>query len=136
MKNLKSVSAIALAALAATGIAAAEGSGSGKTLCAITSTLTCDLSDCVRGPANAVNLPVFVRIDTENNLIETAREGDDRRTSAILNTRTEGNALVLLGGEFGQGWSATLDRVTGDFTGTVASSNGVAYILFGSCLAQ
>ena len=90
MKYSRHVIATALAASAATGIAAAEGAATTKTLCAITSTLTCDVAGCVRGPANAVNLPVFVSIDTENNVVETAREGGDRRTSKISSTRTRG----------------------------------------------
>lgn len=134
MKTIRRAFAILLAGSAITGTAAAEGSGPAKTLCAITSTLTCDLTGCVSGPANAVNLPVFVRIDTQNNVVETAREGDDRRMSKISSVRAEGDTLVLLGGEFGRGWSATVDQVTGNFTGTVAD-NGVGYILFGSCLA-
>lgn len=134
MKYFTHVIATALAASAATGIAAAEGAATTKTLCAITSTLTCDVAGCVRGPANAVNLPVFVSIDTQNNVVETAREGGDRRTSKISSTRTQGDTLVLLGGELERGWSATVDQVSGNFTGTVAD-NGVGYIIFGSCLA-
>lgn len=134
MKKIRKAFAILLAAWAIVGTAAAEGGGPAKTLCAITSTLTCDLTGCISGPANAVNLPVFVRIDTQNNLVETAREGGDRRTSRIASMRAEGDTLVLLGGEMETGWSATLDQVTGNFTGTVAD-NGVGYIIFGSCLA-
>lgn len=66
------------------------------------STLTCDLTGCVRGPANAVNLPVFVEIDTENKVVETAQEGGDHRTSKILGSHAEGDTLVLLVDELGR----------------------------------
>ena len=133
MKRLGQVIAIALPGLLASGHAVAEGNGPVKSLCAITSTLTCDVTGCVRGPANAVNLPVFVRVDTEKKVVETARQGGDRRTSSISSMGTEGDTTVLLGVDSGQGWSATLNQATGSFTGTVAS-DGIGYMIFGSCL--
>jgi len=102
MKNLGQVIAIALAGSLSTGIALAAPSAALKNLCAITSTLTCDLTGCVRGPANAVNLPVFVEIDTENKVVETAQEGGDHRTSKILGSHAEGDTLVLLVDELGR----------------------------------
>jgi hypothetical protein len=135
MKRLGQVIAIALPGLLASGHAVAEGNGPVKSLCAITSTLTCDVTGCVRGPANAVNLPVFVKVDTKNKVVETAKEGGDRRTSKILSSHAEGDTLVLLGGELGHGWSATMDQATGSFTGTVAG-DGIGYMIFGSCLAH
>ena len=134
MKKIRKAFAILLAASAITGTAAAEGGGPAKTLCAITSTLICDVTGCVRGPANAVNLPVFVKVDTKNKVVETAKEGGDRRTSKILSSHAAGDTLVLLGGELGHGWSATMDQATGSFTGTVAG-DGIGYMIFGSCLA-
>ena len=133
MRRLGQVIAIALAGALSSGIAAAEGSAPVKRLCAITSTLTCDVTGCVRGPANVVNLPVFVRVDTEKKVVETARQGGDRRTSAISSIKTEGDTSVLLGDELGRGWSATLNQATGSFTGTV-SGDGIGYMIFGSCL--
>ena len=126
--------ATALAASAATGIAAAEGAATTKTLCAITSTLTCDVAGCVRGPANAVNLPVFVSIDTENNVVEAAREGGDLAHVQDLEHTDPGRHPGAAGRRTQRGWSATVDQVSGNFTGTVAD-NGVGYIIFGSCLA-
>jgi hypothetical protein len=133
--TLSTMIAIALSASMSTGIAATESAGSGKRLCAITSTLTCDIGSCVSGPANAVNLPVFIRIDTDSNLIETAMQGGERRSSAITNTRTEGDSLVLLGGELERGWSLVVDQPAGSLTGTIAG-NGIGYIIFGSCLTD
>lgn len=131
--SLSTMIAIGLSAAMATGAAATEGSGAAKRLCAITSTLTCDIADCLVGPANAVNLPVFIRIDTEQSLIETAMQGGERRSSKITDARTEGDSLVLLGGEQERGWSLVVDQAAGSFTGTIAG-RGVGYIIFGSCL--
>ena len=134
MTSLRQVTVIALVGSLSSGLAVAESSTPAKSLCAITSTLSCNVTGCVRGPANAVNLPVFVEVDTKNKVVETAKEGGDRRTSKILSSHAEGDTLVLLGGELGHGWSATLDQATGSFTGTVAG-DGIGYMLFGSCLA-
>jgi hypothetical protein len=135
MKNLGQVIAMVMTASAIPGAVAAESGAITNPLCEITNTLTCGIGGCVHGPASAVNLPVFVRIDTENNVIETAGESGERRTSKISSMRTEGDTLVLLGGELKRGWSATFNRKSAGFTGTVAE-DGVGYIIFGSCITH
>lgn len=134
VRNLKGVIAVVLAALLPTAVGASEGSEAIERLCAITSTVACDLESCVRGPATAVNLPVFVKIDTENGVIETATDGGDRRASTIANVRKEGDTLLLLGGELEHGWSLALDLTDGSLAGTIVGRD-TGYIVFGSCLA-
>ena len=88
-----------------------------------------------KGPASAVNLPVFVKFDRENKLVESARQGGERRTSNIDYVAGTNDTIVLLGDEENSGWSATVTKSTGNMTATV-SEQGMGYIIFGSCLPQ
>lgn len=133
MNLMKKLVATVVLSSTSMGIAAAAESPASAMLCAITGTVSCDAIECMRGPADAVNLPVFVKFDTQAKTVETAKAGGERRTSKIVSMQSEGDSLVLLGGEMGKGWSAAVDQVTGDFTSTIAEG-GAGFILFGSCL--
>jgi hypothetical protein len=112
-----------------------EGAGD-SLLCAVTHTVSCDsLGDCFIGPASAVNLPVFLRFDRGKRVVETARQGGERRTSNVVHVSDEGDAMVFLGDEGDSGWSAMISKSTGSLTGTVAEQ-GVGYMIFGSCLSN
>jgi hypothetical protein len=105
-------------------------------LCAVTSTISCDSAgDCLEGPASAVNLPVFLKFDRENKLVESARQSGERRTSNIDYVAGTNDTIVLLGDEENSGWSATVTKSTGNMTATV-SEQGMGYIIFGSCLPE
>ena len=115
------------------GVSHADTQQTSSMLCAITDTLTCDKGACVRGPATAVNLPVFINIDTETQTIQSARQAGDYRSSKIASMGTHEDTLVLLGRDLGVGWSATIDKASGSLTGTIVDQ-GIGYIVFGSCL--
>ena len=119
---------------AAAGATAAEGKSS--VLCAVTHTVACDSAgDCLEGPASAVNLPVFLRFDLDNNLVQSARQGGERRTSKVKHVRTSGDLMLFLGEEENGGWTATVNKSSGNFTGTM-SEQEVGYLIFGSCLSE
>jgi hypothetical protein len=110
--------------------------GASSMLCAVTSTISCDSAgDCIAGPASAVNLPVFVKFDRENKLVESARQSGERRTSNIDYVAATDDTIVLLGDEENSGWSATVTKSTGSLTATI-SEQGMGYIIFGSCLPE
>lgn len=116
--------------------AAAAFDGSGPLLCAVTGTVSCDApGECVEGPAEAVNLPVFLKIDVQNKVARSVRAGGEQRTSEILSTHAEGGSLVLLGVDQGAGWSTTIGESDGRLTLSVSGA-GIGYIAFGSCIAQ
>ena len=130
--SLNMIAAVMLSTTSA-GLAASEQGGSSM-LCAVTSTVSCDpRGDCIVGPANAVNLPVFMNFDLEKKVVESARQGGDRRTSKIVSISNRGDVLVLLGDEGTNGWSATINSSTGSLTGSIAT-DGIGYLIFGSCL--
>ena len=86
----KTVNTLLGAALlaASTLTTAAAFDGSVPLLCAVTGTASCDsLGDCIEGPAEAVNLPVFLKIDVQNKVVQSVRAGGEQRTSEILRGR-------------------------------------------------
>jgi hypothetical protein len=112
---------------------AAPFDGSAPMLCAVTDTVSCDRKGkCVEGPAEAVNLPVFLKVDVANKAAQSIREGGEQRTSKILSVHEEADALVLLGVEASGGWSAAIGEESGKLTLTVAEE-GMGYIVFGAC---
>ena len=128
----KIISAVMLFAASA-GLAASE-QGSSSMLCAVTSTVSCDpRGDCIVGSADAVNMPTFMNFDLDKKIVQSARKGGDRRTSKIVSISNQGDVLVLLGDEGTSGWSATIHKSSGSFTGSVAT-DGIGYLIFGSCL--
>lgn len=136
MKNTMTlISGIALL-IASTTMAAAALDGSAPVLCAVTSTVSCDAQgDCIEGPAGAVNLPVFLKIDVQNKVAQSVRVGGEQRTSEILSMRKEDGSLVLLGVDQGAGWSMTIGESGGQSILSVSSA-GVGYIAFGACIPQ
>jgi hypothetical protein len=114
-------------------VTAAGFDGSVPLLCAVTDTVSCDSKgECVEGSAEAVNLPVFLKIDVQAKTVQSTREGGERRTSKILGVHEEADALVLLGVEQNGGWSAAIGESSGKLTLT-AAEEGMGYIVFGAC---
>ena len=134
MKELRIIGVLALL-LASTSVWAEKYDGSTPLLCAVTQTVGCDaVGDCTKGPADAVNLPIFLKFDTNKKEVVTAKGGDDRRTSRIQVINKKSKVLTLSGFEPDSSWSATVDKATGKMT-VSAASNGQGYLIFGSCLA-
>ena len=121
---------------ASTLTAAAALDGSVPLLCAVTGTVSCDSQgECVEGPAEAVNLPVFLKIDVPNKVAQSVRAGGEQRTSEILSTHQEKDSLVLLGVDQGAGWSTTIGESDGRLTLSVSGA-GIGYLAFGACIPQ
>ncbi len=133
MKSSLNMIAAVMLSTASAGLAASEQSSSSM-LCAVTSTLSCDpQGECFIGPASTVNMPTFLNFHLDEKVVESARKGGDRRTSKIVSVSNQGDALVLLGDEGTNGWSATIHKSSGNLTGSVAT-DGIGYLIFGSCL--
>ncbi len=118
---------------ASTVATAAVFDGSAPLLCAVTGTVSCDAQgSCIEGPAEVVNLPVFLKIDVSNKIAQSVRAGGEERTSPILSVHEEGGSLVLLGAEHGAGWSAAIGQDDGKLTLAVSGDEG-GFIVFGAC---
>ena len=102
-------------AIAATGATADSADGSAPLLCAATQTLSCGpVGDCFKGPANAVNLPVFMKFDLQKKEVVTAKESAEPRTSKILEVNDQGDALMLAGIDPAGSWSGAIDKASGE----------------------
>ena len=78
---------------------------------AVTQALGCDtITDCVKGPADAVNLPIFLMFDTKKKEVITAKEGNKRRTSKILEVSEENELLAFVGFDPSGNRCATLEQ--------------------------
>lgn len=97
--------------------------------------MSCDPEGaCVRGPATAVNLPVFLKVSIADNSVESTTQSGEHRTSEILKKVEQEGATVLVGAEQGLGWSAAIDQESGQMTLT-ASEGSMGYIVFGACMS-
>jgi hypothetical protein len=133
MKTIVSAFCAAPLFAVSTPIEAADFDGSVPLLCAVTSTASCDAQgECIEGPANAVNLPVFVTIDVPSKIAQSTRAGGEKRTSEISSVQKGEGALVLLGVDQGAGWSVAIGESSGKMTLAV-SGDGVGYLAMGTC---
>jgi hypothetical protein len=133
VKNLSKILSGAALLSASTLVAAAAFDGSAPLLCAVTSTASCDSQGaCIEGSAEAVNLPVFIKIDVQNKVAQSTRVGGEQRTSEILSAQSDGGSLVLLGVDEGAGWSVAIGEESGKMTLAV-SGEGIGYLAFGAC---
>jgi hypothetical protein len=100
-------------------------------ICATVQAMDCVVGDdCVRGLAEDVGAPMFMRID----LAQKAVIGP-KRTSPVQLVESSEKQLLLQGTELGFAWSIALDKDTGQMSATLVNGDG-AYVLFGACTAQ
>lgn len=113
---------------------AAEGLDRSKPLiCASLEAVECQAHrNCVKGTADMVNLPVFLRINFEQKVVEAARDSGEKLTSPILNASADDGALILQGVERGKGWNIAINQANGQMTATV-SGRDVGFLVFGTC---
>ena len=114
--------------------AAGQAAGGSSMLCALTNTVSCDSDqECLKGPATAVNLPVFMLFHPDKKVVESAKQGGERRTSSIASVVGQGDFLVLLGSEETTGWSVRINKASGGLTGSIVTEDA-GYLIFGSCI--
>ncbi len=120
--------------LTANATAAADDAGMDKPLiCAATEAIQCEATEtCVQGPATVFNLPVFFRINFQDKIAESIREGGERRTSRISKVEKNGGAIILQGADETTAWIATIQASSGRMT-VAAVREGQACLVFGSC---
>jgi hypothetical protein len=126
------IARLALGASLVAGSAGAAGSfdGSKALVCSFNSVVACD-SEGVCGAVEAgdMDLPGAIRVDFAGRRL---RSEDGQRSSPIDAKNVSDAALIAQGSQNGRGWSMTIDRATGQMTGTIAEADG-AFVLFGTC---
>ena len=131
--SLKTMAALALGA-ACTGAAAEGLDGTTPILCAASTVVVCARpGECVVGPPEAVNLPVFWHIDPAGKTIQSKRESGETRKSGITTVSASGGKLVLQGSDEGLGWSVSVEQANGRMVLTAGREDG--YVVFGACTA-
>jgi len=120
--------------LAATGVSAQAVLDMSKPLvCAATQVMECAaVANCARAMPQTFNLPVLFWVDITNKVIESARAGGNRRVSLISGVIEAEGVTVLQGVDGADGWSATVNRSSGQMT-VVSAADGLGYVVFGTC---
>ena len=114
--------------VAAAHAVSADFDGSKPLICSTIETHECAVgTDCVRGLAEDINVPQFIRLDFAAKTM-SARG----RTSKMGGfTRSDG-MLVIQGFENTRAFSATISEQSGKLVGAIAADEE-GYLLFGAC---
>ena len=115
-------------------IFAADFDGSKPLLCAVIQAIECmPDGECLRGEAESIDMPSFLKIDFKNKAISGTLEDGTVRTTEIKGMeQMEGN-LILQGVQNGKGWNMVISETTGKATIT-ASDNQAGFVVFGACV--
>jgi hypothetical protein len=102
-------------------------------ICAATHVVECLRNgECTSATPDVYNLPVLLRINISEKVIEQARQGGSKRKSTIANAAEAEGVHLLSGTDGTAGWSMTIDHASGLMT--VASAwTGLSHTIFGSC---
>jgi hypothetical protein len=102
-------------------------------LCTVLEAQVCVESlGCQPFDSEALNVPRFIRVDTEKRrLSTTAASGENRETIADSLSR-DGGQLILQGVEAGRAWSLFIHETTGWAT-FAAAAEGRSVSVFGAC---
>ncbi len=133
MDILKVLGAIA-AFFAVSSVANAGGlDGSQPLICASMEAYDCGPGeDCLRGTAESIDAPLFIRLDFEQKMARATRANGEERTTKIESLTQEEGKLILQGVQRGLGWSMTIAQENGAMTLTAAGDR-MAFVIFGAC---
>ena len=107
--------------------------GSQPLICASMEAYDCGPgSDCVRGTADSVDAPQFIRLDFEQMVARATRPGGEERTAKIESMTREDGKLILQGVQLGLGWSMVITQESGAMALTAAGDQ-VVFVIFGAC---
>ncbi len=113
--------------------AIAELDTSNPLLCSVINVAEYSLGEeCFVGTAESFDLPQFVRIDFQNNIISEAGENTEARKSRIINVKHIDNSVIMQGIENGRSWSMIVEKKTGKMSATV-SEERIGFVVFGAC---
>ena len=102
-------------------------------ICASIETYDCQPGgNCIKGLAEDINFPQFIRLDFENGIAKTIRAGGEERTAKFQTPAVADGRLVLQGVQDGLGWSMTISQASGNMSLTV-SGDELAMVIFGAC---
>ncbi len=133
MNKLIGIILITIAFLLPANSSIAELDTSSPLLCSVINVAEYSLEEeCFVGTAESFDLPQFVRIDFQNNIISEAGENTEARKSRIINLKHIDNSVILQGIENGRSWSMIVEKQTGKMSATV-SEERIGFVVFGAC---
>jgi hypothetical protein len=113
--------------------AAEDFDGTKALICASIETYECAPdADCVKGTAESINAPQFIRLDFKDMVARAVRPDGEERTSSIESLTQNEAELILLGTQEGLGWSMSITQGSGKMA-LSASGDRVAFVVFGAC---
>lgn len=140
MRNTATRSALVLGlgltAAALTGVVSAgDVDGKRNLVCASIDVVGCrNEPGCLEGHARTFDLPQFMFVDFEKKAIRANAADGSEVVSPVRNYDITDTQLILQGVENHRGWTAAIDRQSGDFLLTSAGAD-VSFIIFGACTA-
>ena len=133
MSKIKRAVAALCLSIASLPAAAAGFDGSQPLICAALETFACGPgNECLKGTAETINAPQFIRLDFSTQTAHATRPGGEERTSEIRSLTQDKGELILQGVQEGLGWSMAITQENGKMALT-ASGDRVAFVLFGAC---
>lgn len=121
---------LSIAPLTAT---AAGFDGTQPLICAAIETFECGPGgECMKGTAESINAPQFIRLDFTAKTAQATRPDGEERNSEIQSLTQNAGELILQGVQEGLGWTLAISQENGKMSLT-ASGDQVAFVLFGAC---
>ncbi len=131
--NTSSKWMLGLALLATSFGASAKWDGKAPIICAVTETAVCERSEeCTQGPPSKAGIPVFYKVDIQNEVVRSTPEGGAEKASPIATAIVEDQVLALQGIDVGVTWGMTVGLSDGKMVLSAVAS-GTAYTAFGYC---
>jgi hypothetical protein len=119
--------AVALSAAAVSAVAA-DFDGSKPLICSAIESQDCTVgTDCLRGLAEDINAPQFIRLDFAKKMMSA-----HGRSTAMKNFVRGDGMLVMQGFENKRAFSITVSQQTGKLVGAIATDEA-GYVIFGAC---
>lgn len=107
--------------------------GASQLLCAPRNVTHCSSGgDCDSGPPDSYNIPDFIQIDLDRELIYTTEASGESLSTPVQHFSRVDGVIYLQGVEGGRAYSMVIDETTGDVSMTVAS-HGETAATFGTC---
>lgn len=115
--------------------ASAELSGKTNLFCSTDQVLGCLEGECLQGPPSAFELPYFIFIDFQREVVHGVDEEGNELASPIKNMEFTEAAYILQGFENNRGWTMGVNPADGRLT-ISSTGAGVSFIITGNCIER
>ena len=107
-----------------------------RLICSAAEAVSCSKDgECIRGPVDKVNLPLFFQVDADNKKVVSLTEAGELRSSPITGITKMDGYTIVLGTDVNTGWSMMINDQTGIMTLGVATVD-TGFTVFGACVDE